>query len=277
MHKNVFSLYKGISSLLQTISTTIPMIPSSMKFGESASYLRCRFRTLAAIAPQTQAPKPNVQQQQQHPLPKLTPDSSVVDAIKIACTALGRVISSDQEREISKKLTDNWFSSARDLAAMTDAQASSLGVPLRLKSFIAEELSQEEGEVLPFDVDKEDEEEEEEEGDTKIDDNKAAVLGFQEQADWQALPIEQRICPPLKRFGNSYIGRPNVTTRTKNRNYRLSSKELTPLLLSEFEALKKFGTKKFFGAQAEPIAEVTAQKYEDHVSFVFQRILLHIK
>lgn len=41
--------------------------------------------------------------------------------------------------------------------------------------------------------------------------------------------------------------------------------ELTPVLRAELEALHRFSTVRFFGAQQDPISDVTARKYADHL------------
>ena len=60
-------------------------------------------------------------------------DTDVATALRAACEALGRPFSPD----LVATLEANWFTTAGDLAAMTDADARSLGLPLRLKSALA--------------------------------------------------------------------------------------------------------------------------------------------
>ncbi|KAL4540242.1 hypothetical protein Ndes2526A_g03237 [Nannochloris sp. 'desiccata'] len=88
---------------------------------------------------------------------------------------------------------------------------------------------------------------------------------FREQQGWEDLSIENRICPPLDRFGYEYGAWPNVVTRGRATKYALKLSEMTDSLRKELDALHTFGTKKFFGAQADPIADCTALKYQDHL------------
>lgn len=92
------------------------------------------------------------------------------------------------------------------------------------------------------------------------------VSDSKDDARWSLdLPIEQRICPPLRRFGHRRADMPNASNRSKPTKYALSKEELTPVLQEEISALHRFGTEKFFGAQMDPIAAVTADKYTDHL------------
>ena len=87
--------------------------------------------------------------------------------------------------------------------------------------------------------------------------------------DTDSLPIEERICPPLQRFGYSWVkDKPKVTGRTKPEKYAIGKDELTPQLKQEFEDFHIFLTKRFFGQQMEPIANVTCDKYQDHARAV---------
>jgi hypothetical protein len=45
----------------------------------------------------------------------------------------------------------------------------------------------------------------------------------------------------------------------------MQASEMSPKLEAEFAAFHRFCTVRFFGAQSEPIAEVTAAKYADHL------------
>lgn len=56
-----------------------------------------------------------------------------------------------------------------------------------------------------------------------------------------------------------------TTKRQRQTPYALRKDQLTPQLQQEFEALKKFCTQRFFGQQADPIAQVTYEKYGDHI------------
>jgi hypothetical protein len=88
---------------------------------------------------------------------------------------------------------------------------------------------------------------------------------FTEQQGWEDLSIENRICPPLNRFGHEYGAWPNVVKRGRATKYALKLSEMPDSLRRELDALHSFGTKKFFGAQSDPIADCTALKYQDHI------------
>jgi len=50
--------------------------------------------------------------------------------------------------------------------------------------------------------------------------------------------------------------------------------EFTPALRAEMEALHRFLTVRFFGAQQDPITDGTARKYADHIRCVCRCALL---
>ena len=56
-----------------------------------------------------------------------------------------------------------------------------------------------------------------------------------------------------------------TTKRQRQAPYALRKDQLTHQLQQEFETFKKFCTQRFFGQQADPIAQVTYEKYGDHV------------
>jgi integrase len=218
-------------------------------------------------------------------------------------------------------LQQNWFSTAADLASMTETQAAALGVPLKLKSWIDhalapetdnqeqqlettsnvgggiaippaaaalfhEQLSNSEVAVVDSNEsssgDTSDDYESSDEVDLAVGNTLSSTESsvpitaataapltsldkFIDQEGWEDLPIELRICPPLDRFGYDFKTRPNVVTRGRATKYALKLSEMPLPLQKEFEELHKFGTQKFFGAQADPIAPVTALKYQDHL------------
>ena len=232
----------------------------------------------------------------------LHPDVSVDTAIEAACRALGRAPGL-QEAELAEKLRANWFSSASDIARMSDSQAAALGFPLKLKAWVGEALLkdddslvyrtvEEESTSIDFealetrasideaallsDIGSETEVESDEESEvfesseevlsSSLDVTSAAAgVLLLDQEGWEALPIEERICPLKNRFGYRYIDRPKVVTREKVIKYSIGKEEMPEKLKTEFADLHRFGTARFFGAQADPIAEVTAYKYADHL------------
>jgi len=193
--------------------------------------------------------------------PSLSPDCGVEVAIRCASEVLGRE-PGEQELELTNKLKDNWYSSAGDIASMSDEAAVVIGVPLKLKSTIASlldtnvpplpsvPLSAATIAALP-----------------NLD--TAPVVGKlseePETSDWEHLSLEDRVCPPLNRFGYKFSEAPNATSRSRPEKYALGLSELTPLLNTEFHDLMRFGTQRFFGAQQDPIAVVTAEKYAAHL------------
>ena len=74
----------------------------------------------------------------------LTADTDVGAAIHRACESLGRVPGA-AEASLVQRLEENWYASAGDVAAMSDADAASLKLPLRLRAQIAALLAQQEG------------------------------------------------------------------------------------------------------------------------------------
>ena len=77
------------------------------------------------------------------------------------------------------------------------------------------------------------------------------------------VPIEQRRCPPSRRFNHPASGVPSVVRRGRPQRYALRESELSEGLRRELAALHSFLTQRFFGAQSEPITEGTARKYAD--------------
>ena len=58
-----------------------------------------------------------------------------------------------------------------------------------------------------------------------------------------------------------------TSKRQRQTPYALRKDQLTSHLQQEFEAFKKFCTQRFFGQQADPIAQVTYEKYGDHIRY----------
>lgn len=69
-------------------------------------------------------------------LPNLNAGADVGVAIEAACASLGRT-TGPAEAELVQRLQDNWFQTAADLAGISDADAASLRLPLRLRSQVA--------------------------------------------------------------------------------------------------------------------------------------------
>lgn len=175
------------------------------------------------------------------------PDDGVESAISVASSVLGKTLSLESKQALVQKLTDNWYTSAKDIADMSEEESISLGFPLRLKSTIERAL------VV------------EEEGSSQPDALKASETPLVEAVQEDAT-LEERICPRFNRFGFHTNAIPKVVpTRSRITKYSISKKELTPQLKEEFDRLIRFGTERFYGAQSEPIAMVTAEKYTDHL------------
>ena len=196
--------------------------------------------------------------------------TSVEDAIEAACSALLQRPPGPSERDLAERLKQHWFTSAGDLAEMTDTQATSLGVPLRLKYFITDKLitaaAAAPSSSSAFDSDHPPTNYAEQLEQLKqLEKQQQAKAQAQMEENWESLPIEERICPDKKRFGHAYASRPNVVSRGRATKYALATKDMPEGLANEVDALLRFGTQRFFGAQQEPVAEVTAQKYLDHV------------
>lgn len=83
--------------------------------------------------------------------------------------------------------------------------------------------------------------------------------------DYLHLPIEERRCPPWERFGNALADAPKLSKRLKGVPYALAESEMSESLRAECAEYHRFLTVRFFGAQAEPISDVTARKYADHM------------
>lgn len=180
------------------------------------------------------------------PCRSLAPDADIEHAIRVGSGIAGRQLEERHVQELCQKLAANWYVSARDIAEMSEDESVSLGFPLRLKNTIAKAIV----EVDPSD--------------------RSAVRsndGASSSSEWSDLDedMETRICPPLDRFGFSISDVPKVVARGKIKKYALGTSELTPKLRDELDKLFKFGTERFYGAQADPIAPVTAEKYADHL------------
>lgn len=186
------------------------------------------------------------------------PDDGVESAISVASSVLGKTLSFESKQALVQKLTDNWYTSAKDIADMSEEESISLGFPLRLKSTIEKALVvDEEGSSSHPDGIKASE--------TLV--VKDVVQDITPQVeDVQDVTLEERVCPRFNRFGFHTNAIPKVVpTRSRITKYSISKKELTPQLKEEFDRLIRFGTERFYGAQSEPIAMVTAEKYTDHL------------
>ena len=226
---------------------------------------------------------------------KIHREDSVEDAVRKACRLLGRSFSNDVQ-EVVGRLEANWYSRAKDVACMSDDESLALGLPLRLKTTIVQSLVVENGDFsenehvgldssLSEDDDMEDkrgasndadnaggcihgaDDEPDRHEDEDADSMLEQILAVTDNSDreFMSLPIEQRICPPLNRFGFKGTTMEKVTKRGKIEKYALSVGELTPGLKKSFDDLMRFGTERFYGAQSEPIAVVTAEKYCQHI------------
>lgn len=173
----------------------------------------------------------------------LPPDSDIEHAIRVGSALAGRHLSEAKLQSLCERLRSNWFSSASDVAAMTEDECVSIGFPLRLKNTIADAIGPSDGDVAGLDT---------------------PLLPVTWGGDVNE-HMESRICPPLDRFGFRISDVPRVVARGKITKYSLSKSELSPGLVDELDKLFKFGTERFYGAQADPIAAVTAQKYGDHL------------
>ena len=185
---------------------------------------------------------------------RISSSSDVLTAINVASQSLGR-IPGDIEAALAQKLKENWFESAEALALMSDEEAALLGIPIRLRSAISDLIepgtqSTQIVNLAPFRVPA---------GIEAVELNDV----YSEQD--MNRPIEERQCPPHNRFGFNWVkDKPKVSNRSRPQKYALSLTELTPSLKVELEGLHTFLTTRFFGQQVEPIAPVTAKKYEDH-------------
>jgi hypothetical protein len=188
-------------------------------------------------------------------LKRIRAESSVEEALEVGSSLLGKRLPDTVHSLLIEKLSANWYVNAQDIADMSDEESLSMGVPLRLKSMIAKAIQQDE--------------DEETQDETTLWENTmytaASASAAVSTAEDSMASMEERVCPPLNRFGNGVVSAPKVVKRAKITKYSLSKNELTPGLVQEFEQLFKFGTERFYGAQAEPIAAVTAEKYADHV------------
>lgn len=63
-------------------------------------------------------------------------DMPVGDAVRLTCEQLGRPFAN----EVVQALLDNWYSTAGELAALPDETARLLGIPLRLRTAVAQAL-----------------------------------------------------------------------------------------------------------------------------------------
>lgn len=108
----------------------------------------------------------------------LRPDTDIEQAIRVGSDLAGRQIEQHVQHQLREKLLDNWFSSAADIAAMSEDECVSIGFPLGLRNAIANAIVDEVSVPLV--------------ADDKV-----------EADDMEADDMEARVCPPLDRFGFS--------------------------------------------------------------------------
>ena len=192
----------------------------------------------------------------------LPPDADIEEAIRVGSRLAGRDLPTALLAELTTKLKANWYANARDISLMSDDESISIGLPLKLKNTIASALAEEGGREVDWDG----------EGGIIDDDEPTSTstsastdVYVSSTAERTEDDMEQSICPPLDRFGYSIADVPKVVARRKIDKYALNKEQLTPDLRAELDRLFKFGTERFYGAQADPIAAVTAAKYEDHI------------
>jgi hypothetical protein len=261
-----------IASAFRHVASSIPslaIIGSTMHF--RAAVFNARMRT-APVAKLVSCQASSSAASREHtaikpPTIAILPSTPVIDAIRQASVALGRSPSATED-ELARLLEKNWYETAGDLATISDTQATALGMPLRLRSAIMDALENDcanDNHVALVS----DSAETSTADDHGADDNLVDLLEAGNDGDGlehlQWIPIEERVCPPLQRFGHDPGMLPQVTSRTKAAKYALDSSEMTPALQEEFAALFRFGTQAFFGAQQDVICGVTAEKYSDHL------------
>jgi len=189
---------------------------------------------------------------------RLSSDDPVDYAVQVGCARLGRNLTKQHEKDMcnaQRLLRNNWYTTASDVVAMSDEEAISLGFPLKLKIAIAEAIEENIDAAAAAKKKKK----------PGIVESDHREEPGQEEISIDFTPIEERVCPPLNRFGFKYTETPKVSTRSKITKYALSKAELTDTLTESFNQLRRFGTERFYGAQSEPIAMVTAEKYADHL------------
>lgn len=210
--------------------------------------------------------------------------TSVKQAIQLCCSSFGRSVG-PAEASLAKRLSDNWYVTAGDVAALTEAEAAALKVPVRflhqLKSLLDASGAPISGAEVASDTDGTAEQsmlasapasstnKELAQG-QEIDEGtglQAALLAAPQALAANAeLPddIMQRHCPKLSRFTHGDAAKIKVTKRKRLQAYALKKDELSPKLQEQFAAFQQFSTSRFFGQQADPIAACTAEKYADH-------------
>lgn len=201
------------------------------------------------------------------------PDDSIEVAIKVGCARLQRNLPPEVEDRLISSLTSNWYTSAKDIASMSEEESISVGLPLRLRSTISSALSDldQRVETMQLTTGHRVGEGGRTEGGKETATLQHAMDPEQEThavSDTKSIDqisIRERVCPPLNRFGHKAADTPNVVSRGEITKYALSQSELTPELKTSFDALMSYGTERFYGAQVEPIKKVTAEKYADHL------------
>lgn len=223
-------------SSFRCATRSVQRIPKSLRLYPSATVLYGRYNTAVLCSA------------------LIHPDDGVESAISVASSVLGKTLSFESKQALVQKLTDNWYTRAKDIADMSEEESISLGFPLRLKSTIEKALVEDvQDSTIGGDLQQRPE-------NVGIQPPEAAVV-----EDVQALTLEERICPRFNRFGFHTNAVPKVVGRSRITKYSISKRELTPQLAEEFDRLIRFGTERFYGAQSEPIAMVTAEKYTDHL------------
>ncbi|KAL3135319.1 hypothetical protein ABBQ32_007514 [Trebouxia sp. C0010 RCD-2024] len=204
-------------------------------------------------------------------------DTPIQQAIQACCSSLGRQPGT-AEATLADRLTDNWYVTAADVAALTQAEATALKVPVRflheLRALLPQAAQNDDahsgnGAQLDAGLDsvKTAEVTLEEESCLVTSELQTALMAAPQMiAANSDLPndIMQRRCPPLKRFRHGAASKVKVTTRKRQKPYALKKIDMPKNLQDQFEDFHKFNTSRFFGQQADPIAICTSDKYADH-------------
>ncbi|KAK9843821.1 hypothetical protein WJX81_007539 [Elliptochloris bilobata] len=132
-----------------------------------------------------------------------------------------------------ERLHENWFSTAGQLATVSEVDAKSLRVPLRLLAELRGLLE---------------------------DDAEAPA------EDGPGCPISKGRMPLLGRMGHRDGRSVLLTKRERTRApFAIRDDAMGPELRAELDAFRRFCTVRFFGAQSPPILPITAEKYCDHL------------
>ena len=221
---------------------------------------------------------------------------SLAEFIRRCCEDVGRGDDVDTIAAVTEVLRVNKYRRPDDLATFSEKEAMEIGVPLRLAIAMRKRLS---GAGMAIDdaiaaIPKS------EPIVSKPPAPKSMFPTLREMAEEAARRKETRVaqeaeaatltrtttdspparCAPMRVEHHGNVTNTRATRRpdkTSMTDYRLRRDEMPASLIDELDALRRFLTVRRLGAVDEPIKEVTAMKYEDHLRGLLGWMRSHVK